>query len=69
MLEDLLPSGPSAIVLCPQTPSWDLADEWMSEEWTAPGIERVVLKSAGGRYRLGGRTLVGTDMPLCMIDE
>ncbi|MEU5836393.1 ATP-dependent DNA ligase [Streptomyces diacarni] len=41
--------------LCPATSSPELAQEWLSPEWAAVGVEGVVIKTAGGVYAPGER--------------
>jgi hypothetical protein len=53
-LETTLAPVPPAVTLCPQTTSYDLAKEWLSD-WTAAGVEGVLAKGPNSRYTPGKR--------------
>jgi ATP-dependent DNA ligase len=52
-LERLLASAPPQLVLCPQTDDEHQARSWFAD-WATTGVEGLVVKRLGDRYRPGG---------------
>lgn len=53
-LVELLAGAPAQLALCPQTADYTLAGQWLAD-WTAAGVEGLMVKGASGRYQPGRR--------------